>query len=176
MCVHLVNMKVYCQNLLLYFGLLFSLLFEFVSSNPNEYSDRLPDKPFPFPITIHGKNVTCVNETKHIPGLYPAQTWTCEDMRVDGRRLAYGYNPSITKDKMCGETQGFDELSEVCRDLMRQMEAKKELWAAFVTNATCEYIDEPRYMLNFKGSGTYTWFSMDKGNGWIYTLRCMAVP
>lgn len=53
--------------------------------------------------------------------------------RVDGHRMAYGYNPSMTKDNKCGETEGLDELAEVCREMMRKIGAKKELWAAFVS-------------------------------------------
>ena len=44
-----------------------------------------------------------------------------------------------------------------------------------VANATCDYIDESRVMLNMTQSGGFQWDSMPQGYGWIHTLQCMAV-
>lgn len=54
-------------------------------------------------------------------------------------RMAYGYNPSITKDNKCQETNGRDELAEVCRRMMHAIGASYTLWVAFVssTNFDC---------------------------------------
>ncbi|XP_052762788.1 uncharacterized protein LOC128205296 [Mya arenaria] len=139
-----------------------------------EVEQRYADKQFPKGLKIHNKTITCSED--HEPGQFPAHTWTCRDMRVDGLRMAYGYNPVIIKsDDKCRETDGRNELSEVCRRMMAQIGSNKQLWAAFVTNATCGRINEKRFLLNMTGPDQYSWNQMKPGYGWIYTLRCMAV-
>jgi len=44
-----------------------------------------------------------------------------------------------------------------------------------VSNATCSYINEPRFLLNMTGVKRYDWHPMTAGYGWIDTLQCMAV-
>ncbi|XP_052250541.1 uncharacterized protein LOC127857871 isoform X1 [Dreissena polymorpha] len=135
---------------------------------------RFPDKAFPSGMMIYNKTIEC--SVDHQPGQFPAQTWTCKDMRVGGLRLAYGYNEAILKDNdKCKETGGRNELAEICRQMMDRIGSKKELWAAFVTNATCGRLDEKRFLLNMTGVNQYSWDQMNPGYGWIYTLRCMAV-
>jgi len=63
--------------------------------------------------------------------------------------MAYGYNPVIIKnDDLCRETDGRNELAEVCRRMMAQIGSSKELWSAFVSNHCC-YINTgfTRYVL-----------------------------
>lgn len=44
-----------------------------------------------------------------------------------------------------------------------------------VSNASCDYIEEKRVMLNLNLDGYY-WKKMDPGYGWIETLQCVAFP
>lgn len=134
---------------------------------------RVNDTLFPTGKLIYNRTVSC--SEKFEPGKFPAQTWTCKDMRVDGLRLAYGYNPSITKSHLCVETKGFNELAELCRKMMQGIGSEKKLWAAFVSNANCDYINEERLLLNMTQRGRYGWSKMKSGYGWIDTLHCMAV-
>ncbi|XP_060588188.1 uncharacterized protein LOC132743652 [Ruditapes philippinarum] len=93
---------------------------------------------------------------------------------VNGMRMGYGYNPSITKDNRCQMTNG-DELTEVCRQMMQGFQSSYNIWAAFVTNATCNFINEKRVFLNMTGPNIYKWEEMKPGYGWIDTLRCTAL-
>lgn len=45
--------------------------------------------------------------------------------------MAYGLYEGI--DTKCTETKGFDELAELCRQMMRSIEVKRTLWAAIVS-------------------------------------------
>lgn len=153
---------------------LFLIFYLQLSSSDEVLHYRVEDKPFPSPLVIHSRKVHC-SQDDHSPGMFPAFTWTCKDMRVDGMRMAYGYNPSITKDNKCQETNGRDELAEVCRRMMHAFGASYTLWAAFVTNATCNFINEKRVFLNLTGPNMYEWEVMKPGYGWIDTLRCTAV-
>ncbi|KAK3088616.1 hypothetical protein FSP39_021311 [Pinctada imbricata] len=143
--------------------------------------NALNDKTFTNEV-IYGRNVTC---GEHKPGLFPSQTWTCADIRVDGLRLAYGLYPGIgVSDVRCTETKGFDELRQLCKKLMESIVSERPLWGAFVSNASCDYHDEKRLILNMTGKKVgedeyirlYEWYEMDPGYGWIQTLQCMALP
>lgn len=136
------------------------------------------DNSFPPWTMVHSKNITCGPIT---PGLkFPAQTWTCADAKVDGQRLAYGLYPDISVDPKCMSTHGLDELAEVCLAMMRAMDVFKPLWAAFITEATCDYHNSPRRYLNRTKSETsedevsYSWVNLNAGNGWVHTFKCMA--
>ncbi|KAJ8322219.1 hypothetical protein KUTeg_000690 [Tegillarca granosa] len=85
------------------------------------------DKSFPNYTLVYNRNVSC---GKHKVGLFPAQTWTCADIRVDGMRLAYGLYPGLGVDDKCTETKGFDDVTELCLVMMDAIDIKKELWAA----------------------------------------------
>ena len=38
-------------------------------------------KPYLTGIPVYGKTVTCQDPDEHVPERFPAQTWTCRDMR-----------------------------------------------------------------------------------------------
>ncbi|XP_022288668.1 uncharacterized protein LOC111100845 [Crassostrea virginica] len=123
-------------------------------------------------VTIYDRKVTC---GEHRPGLFPSQTWTCNDIRVDGMRMAYGYYPGLGADSKCTESGGFDELRQLCYKLMESIASNRQLWGAQVSNASCDYIEENRVMLNVNLGGYY-WMEMKPGYGWIETLQCVAFP
>ncbi|XP_048727780.1 uncharacterized protein LOC125645880 [Ostrea edulis] len=123
-------------------------------------------------VTIYDMNVTCGN---HRPGMFPSQTWTCNDIRVNGMRMAYGYYPGLGADTRCTESGGFDELRQLCHKLMESIASNRQLWGAQVSNASCDYTEENRVMLNLSKSGYY-WKTMDPGYGWMETLQCVAFP
>lgn len=123
-------------------------------------------------VTIYDMEVTC---GKHRPGMFPSQTWTCNDIRVNGMRMAYGYYPGLGADTRCTESGGFDELRQLCYKLMESIASNRQLWGAQVSNASCDYIEEKRVMLNLNLDGYY-WKKMDPGYGWIETLQCVAFP
>lgn len=52
--------------------------------------------------------------------------------RVDGMRIAYGYYPGLGADSKCTETGGFDELRELCEQLLRSVAFTGKLWGAQV--------------------------------------------
>lgn len=53
--------------------------------------------------------------------------------RVDGMRIAYGYYPGLGADSKCTETGGFDELRELCEQLLKKSVAfTGKLWGAQV--------------------------------------------
>lgn len=161
------------RTISMHIGLFLLFYLEYVLAADKAAQVRLDDKPFPTGRKIHNRTLTCSEQFE--PGKFAAQTWTCKDMRVDGLRLAYGYNPSITKSHLCVETKGFNELAELCRRMMQEIGSEKKLWAAFVTNANCDYISEERFLLNMTGPGRFGWSKMKSGYGWIDTLHCMAV-
>uniref|UniRef100_A0A8W8N664 Uncharacterized protein n=1 Tax=Magallana gigas TaxID=29159 RepID=A0A8W8N664_MAGGI len=108
-------------------------------------------------VTIYDMEVTC---GKHRPGMFPSQTWTCNDIRVNGMRMAYGYYPGLGADTRCTESGGFDELRQLCYKLMESIASNRQLWGAQVSNASCDYIEEKRVMLNLNLDGYY-WKKMD---------------
>uniref|UniRef100_K1QBL4 Uncharacterized protein n=1 Tax=Magallana gigas TaxID=29159 RepID=K1QBL4_MAGGI len=94
---------------------------------------------------------------------------------VNGMRMAYGYYPGLGADTRCTESGGFDELRQLCYKLMESIASNRQLWGAQVSNASCDYIEEKRVMLNLNLDGYY-WKKMDPGYGWIETLQCVAFP
>ena len=47
-------------------------------------------------------------------------------------RIAYGYYPGLGADSKCTETGGFDELRELCRQLLTFVAFDGKLWGAQV--------------------------------------------
>ena len=149
--------------------LYFSVIFIFLCELSEELSEkRFLDKSFPSRNLIYDKNVTC-GEYSH--GNFPSYTWTCSDIRVNNLRMAYGLYEGM--DKKCTETKGFDELAELCRMMMKSVEINKNLWAAMVSNASCEFHNENRVLLN-RTIENFVWHDMPPGYGWIHTIQCMA--
>ncbi|XP_022288593.2 uncharacterized protein LOC111100789 [Crassostrea virginica] len=131
----------------------------------------ITDKAFPN-VTVYDRQITC---GQHRPGLFPTETWTCNDIRVDGMRIAYGYYPGLGADSKCTETGGFDELRELCRQLLTFVAFDGKLWGAQVSNATCEKTTDTRVTLNLVLEG-YEWQELGPGHGMIETLQCTAFP
>lgn len=124
-------------------------------------------------VTVYGREVSC---GQHRPGLFPTETWTCNDIRVDGMRIAYGYYPGLGADSKCTETGGFDELRELCEQLLKKSVAfTGKLWGAQVSNATCDFTKDTRVTLNMVIGG-FEWQEMGPGHGMIETLLCTAFP
>ncbi|XP_048729617.1 uncharacterized protein LOC125646976 [Ostrea edulis] len=145
-----------------------------VISCSNDFEEEfqlIQDKPFPN-ATVYDKKVTC---GQHRAGLYPTETWTCNDIRVDGLRIAYGYYPGLGADTKCTETGGFDELRELCGQLLKSVAFDGKLWGAQVSNATCEFTENTRLTLNLVYEG-YEWQELGPGHGMIETLQCTAFP
>lgn len=146
-----------------------SVIVIFLCELSEAISDRYPDKPFPSQNLIYNRNVTC-GESKG--GRFPSKTWTCADIRVNNLRMAYGLYDGM--DAKCTETKGFDELAELCRMMMKSIEVSELLWAAMVTDASCDYHNDKRVLLN-RTKENFVWHDMGPGYGWIHTLQCMAL-
>lgn len=155
------------------YGLFVTLTFHvcLCSNDFEEEFQLIQDKSFSNS-TVYDKQVTC---GQHRPGLFPTETWTCNDIRVDGMRIAYGYYPGLGADTKCTETGGFDELRELCRKLLQSVTFNGKLWGAQVSNATCKYTTDIRVTLNLVIGG-YEWQELGPGHGMIETLQCTAFP
>lgn len=142
-----------------------------VASDIEEEFLLVQDKSFSN-VTVCGRTVSC---GQHRPGLFPTETWTCNDIRVDGMRIAYGYYPGLGADTKCTETGGFDELRELCRRMLLSVAFEGKLWGAQVSNATCDFTEDTRVTLNMVIGG-FEWQEMGSGHGMIETLQCTAFP
>ncbi|CAC5425425.1 unnamed protein product [Mytilus coruscus] len=161
------------HKFVIYISVIFLFLYEFSEElsgdSQKEFNQRFPDRSFPNHNLIYERNVTC---GEHSKGSFPSQTWTCADVKVNNLRMAYGLYEGI--DTKCTETKGFDELAELCRQMMRSIEVKRTLWAAIVSNASCDYHNENRVLLN-RTKENFVWHDMTSGFGWIHTIQCMAM-
>ncbi|XP_014787318.1 uncharacterized protein LOC106881444 [Octopus bimaculoides] len=141
-------------------------------------SDRYHDKSFLPTSLIYNRKVSCGNMT---PGVYTSRTWTCSNIRVDGRKIAFGHYPvkSPHVKNHCFDTNGTDDIGGICLGLMKHVNESAKLWAASVTNATCDYTEEERVLLTFNASDSenhkYIWKDLPGGSGWIETLHCLTL-
>ncbi|GAB1598062.1 uncharacterized protein LOC115210716 [Argonauta hians] len=141
-------------------------------------SDRFHDKPFLPVNVIYNRKVSCGDI---IPGIYTSRTWTCSNIRVDGRKIAFGHYPLKSRHvkNQCFDTNGTDDIGGICLGLMKLVNESAKLWAASVTNATCDYTEEDRVLLTFNSSDSenlkYVWKDLPGGSGWIETLHCLTL-
>ncbi|XP_076438107.1 uncharacterized protein LOC143277205 [Babylonia areolata] len=132
---------------------------------------RFEDIPFQRETKILNKTVTCGERNW---GKFTTLTYTCDDIRVDGLRLAYGYYPGWGVDETCQETGGKQELAQLCRFLLQSTDLyQQDFYGVFVNNATCSRTSEKRYMLEKQSSLQHQWTLMDPGHGWLSSISCM---
>ncbi|XP_074656560.1 uncharacterized protein LOC141909821 [Tubulanus polymorphus] len=137
-----------------------------------EYTNR-PDNSFPSTNLVANHHVTCGD---HLPGMFPSKTWTCNDFKVEGKRLSYGYLPGFgATDRNCEEDNGRNDIAAICRHLLQNLGITDPLWGAFVSNMSCEKSPEER--LIFRNTSKYhQWMQEDAGHGYVLTLQCMIAP
>ncbi|XP_025091955.1 uncharacterized protein LOC112562723 [Pomacea canaliculata] len=132
---------------------------------------RFEDEAFPSNMTILNRLITCGNSTW---GKFTTPTFTCDDIRVNGLRLAYGYYPGWGVDDHCQETGGNHEFTQLCMKMLKKIGMHhKGIYGAMVNNATCGHIDEERYLLKMSERSRYEWTLMPAGRGWVSSLSCM---
>ncbi|KAK7091434.1 uncharacterized protein [Littorina saxatilis] len=132
---------------------------------------RFKDIPFQQKTKILNKTITCGDGTW---GKFTTLTYTCDDIKVDGLRLAYGYYPGWGVNENCQETKGAQELAQLCKLMLRTEDKHKELYGAIVNNATCRYTEAERLMFTKKSKRRHVWKLMPSGgNGWLSSLSCM---
>lgn len=143
--------------------------------------DRFYDQDFLPNNWIYNRNVTCGKQTK---GIFPSRTWTCANIRVNGRKIAYGYYPFKSEYPYpagkCFETRGRDDMGGICLGLMEHVNETAKLWVASVTNATCGHTNDKRVLLTIDTSKPespqYVWVDLGHGFGWVETLHCLTLP
>ncbi|KAL8561516.1 hypothetical protein ACOMHN_057210 [Nucella lapillus] len=129
------------------------------------------DIPFQTETRVLNKTITCAGNRW---GTFPSLTYTCDDIRVDGLRLAYGYYPGWGVKETCQETEGRQELTNLCQRMLRGVDPPgKEIYGVFVNNATCRRTDQSRYMLTRRGKQRHKWVRLGPGNGWLSSISCM---
>ncbi|XP_076456467.1 uncharacterized protein LOC143290825 [Babylonia areolata] len=121
---------------------------------------------------ILNRTVTCGGGTW---GVFSARTYTCDDIKVDGLRLAYGYYPGMeVSDKRCQETEGRQELTRLCKHLLKYVEKRhKGFYGVFVNNATCGYSEKQRLMFIKNTRRSHKWVNLGPGYGWLSSISCM---
>ncbi|KAL8596992.1 hypothetical protein ACOMHN_050091 [Nucella lapillus] len=94
----------------------------------------ISDIPFQRRTTILNKTVTCGGSTW---GVFSSRTYTCDDIMVEGLRLAYGYYPGMeVRDKSCQETEGRQELTRLCKHLLKHVEKRhRGFYGVFVSQS-----------------------------------------
>ncbi|KAL8582570.1 hypothetical protein ACOMHN_055580 [Nucella lapillus] len=127
--------------------------------------------PFQRETKILNKTVTCGDRNW---GKFTTLTYTCDDIKVDGLRLAYGYYPGWGVDETCQETGGKQELAALCQLMLQSTDRYyQDFYGVFVNNATCAQTREKRYMLEKVSAHYHKWTMMEPGNGWLSSISCM---
>lgn len=139
--------------------------------------ERKPDKLFANWTALSGRNVTCDNG-KHPDVKFPADTWSCYNIRVDGRRLRYWYIPGFGAETHCSDgkkkNDGLNDIAALCRALLKAHGITRELWTAYVNDASCSHTKKLRVVFR-KLNGKYQFETFPAGRGYILLLRCMTV-
>ncbi|BFZ21145.1 hypothetical protein BsWGS_24184 [Bradybaena similaris] len=137
-------------------------------------SRRFQDESFPPVMHILSQNVTC---GKNIPGRFVAPTYTCADLKINGRRMAYGYYSGWAvgqEDQRCQETAGVHEFAQLCLLLLKSISVEKlGFKAAYIPKSTCAYLNETRKLLKKVSPTEYVWTDFKPGWGWTETIQCM---
>ncbi|XP_076456581.1 uncharacterized protein LOC143290908 [Babylonia areolata] len=135
---------------------------------------RQKDIPFERESKVMNKTVTCGEKNW---GVFPFLTYTCDDIKVNGLRLAYGYYPGWGVDENCQETEGPQELTMLCKLLLRTaIKHYNHFKGIVVNNATCRRTEKKRYRFVKRAKRRYKWEVVEPGHGWLSSLSCMVEP
>ncbi|KAK2171855.1 hypothetical protein NP493_1019g00041 [Ridgeia piscesae] len=136
---------------------------------------KLFDKLFAKLTVLSGRNVTC-DSTEHRDVKFPADTWSCYNIRVNGRRLRYWYIPGFGAETHCSDgkkkNDGLNDIAALCRALFKAHDIKRNLWTAYVNDASCRHSTKERVVFR-KLNGKYQFDTFPAGRGYILLLRCM---
>lgn len=137
--------------------------------------ERKPDTLFANWTELAGRNVTCDN-WKHPPVKFPSDTWSCYNIRVDGRRLRYWYIPGFGAETHCSDgkkkNDGLNDVAALCRAMLKAHGISRELWTAYVNDASCRRSNKERFVFR-QVNGKYKFDTFPSGHGYIILLRCM---
>lgn len=171
--------RIFVSNFLgsLVSGLLLTSLVK-ASVDSSQVPARKPDLLFNAWTVLHGHNVTCdgVADSEY---RFPAETWSCYNMRVDGLRLRSYYK--LSSSDCTDDEKGRNDLGALCRQLLEAHKIRSELWAALIVkNPPCNNSDGERMMFLKTNASyeettnrSYEWVKYKAGKGYIQTLRCM---
>lgn len=134
---------------------------------------RRPDLLFDSSTVLHGRNVTCDNRSDS-DYKFPAETWSCYNMRIDGLRLRSYYKQKSSGHCTDENYKGKSDLGALCRQLLEAHGIEAELWAAFIVkNPSCGGSSSGERMMFLKTNKSYEWVKYQAGKGYVLTLRCM---
>lgn len=135
--------------------------------------DRKADLLFSPETSIRGRLVTCDN-VSDADYRFPAETWSCYNMRIDGYRLRSYFTLEVKTNAHCtDDVTGKNDLAALCRELLAAHHIQGELWAALIVkNPSCGESEDERMMF-LKEDKAYEWVKYKAGKGFIHTLRCM---
>ncbi|ELU09491.1 hypothetical protein CAPTEDRAFT_223673 [Capitella teleta] len=139
-----------------------------------------PQYSFPNSTVVLKRNVTC-DGASPLTNVYPSETWSCRDMRIDGYRMRYWYRTGT--DQPCTDappkfdanmTYRNNDESGLCRELLKANNIVKPLSVAYVHDPSCSHSVQQRIILekNLK-KGHLNWKVVGAGPGYMRTLRCM---
>lgn len=119
--------------------------------------------------------VTCENGQPSPTDLYPAHTWTCHNMRINGLRLMHVF-PAGFSGGGCGDDLGnrySNQVHELCAAMLKLHSVDHKLWTAMVQDATCKDTESYPRMMFVKRPGGFRWKQVLPGKGYAQSLRCM---
>lgn len=143
-------------------------------------AEGIRDSPFPEVTVLFHRKVTC-NNTAKSENVYPSETWSCKDMRIDGHRMRYWYHVPDHDCTDAPESFGFykegrkNDVAGLCLAMLKANNIHKPLRAAFIHEPSCGHSGAERMLLiqNNSVPEGYEWQAFPAGKGYMRTLRCM---
>jgi len=145
---------------------------------------RYKDAIFPAKMTIMSSVIDCDQPASNTNDLFSMPTWTCHNLRVNGRRLPYAYlkDPKVRRSetimpamrtKHCGDFEVTHSNRELCAAMLATINVKTLVTEVQIPYSSCEQSPTGRafYLYNYHRN-SWEWRFDSTGSGFALTLRC----
>jgi hypothetical protein len=138
---------------------------------------RYPDKRFREVNMLFDHTVTCTATANDIGHVFPSETWSCYNIRVDDLPVRSCYSHAVGLHSKCENEDGHNDFGAICRHLLKLHNVKRDLKAALIVPdlhvSSGDRAGRQKRMVLSPDGSTFSWQQFTEQSGRLKDLRCM---